>query len=209
MKNVSQTIQVKALTLVTQNKITPEIRLKLEQAGKIKDDTDEEKIRLLKEIHEEIPPEIKEELISAGVDSLLANVNLTLTLGDFFFDLLMSVKVPPQAPLKMAYHQKQVQELAARLQSDTLDITANDLAQVRSVLDDDQKWARVNVNAAIDMKGATREAIKLTSNGVTLFGDILAASIDVFEQEKIEYEKTKKDKKVSKKKKVKKKVKKS
>ena len=201
MKNVSQTVQVKAFTLVTQNAVSAEIQRKIAQAEAMEDS--EEKTALLAEVHKDLSPTVKEELKAIGTDSMIADIDLSLSLGDFFFDLLMSARVQPQAPLKLAYFQKQIQELADRLQGDEISVLENDLTQLRSILDNDEKWAKVRINAAIDMENATKEAISLTPRGVTLFSEILASSIEVFDKQKEEFEKGKKEKKEKKEKKAK------
>jgi len=179
--NVFQTIKVKTFTLMNQEAIPSEARIKLAKVTRITDVKDKERVKLLKEINKLLPPALKEELKALGVSSLVDELPLELSLGSFLFEIIMTGRVAPQAPLKLALFQKQTQELATRLQEDTITVTPEDLQLVKAVLDDDVKWAKVQVNATIKLAKAIRESVTLTPNGVSMFGDILAAAIDIFE----------------------------
>ena len=198
MDNVSQTIKIKAFTVINQNAITQDARVILAKAIAIQDVTSKDRMALLNDVDQLLSPELKAEIASLGVSCLLDDIPLELSLGDFLFEIIMSSRKAPQAPLKLALFQKQTQELATRFQSDTLTINSDDLQTIRSVLDDDVKWTKVQITASVKSAEATRDSVTLTANGVSMFGDILASAIEIFDTK---VEKKKADKKVDKKKK--------
>jgi len=212
IKNVTETVPALASTLVTSKHLSPEVQAKLQKVSLIADKDERRKAQeAIGEEHADISIKLKEDLDKLGVKSFTDFVDLKLTLGGFFFDLIFTVwerEKKPQAPLKMAVYQKQVQDLAERLQDeDEIEVSESDLSQVRAVLDNDAKWMQSRISAEIIMKDALQPSMMLSPQGVSLFQKVLLAGVAVFEKEKDKFEQAKEDKK-TKKKAVKKKAKK-
>ena len=197
IKNISQTVQVTANSLINPVQYGKDALAKFKEASEASDA--EEQKKLEDEGHKLLPLEVQATLKAWGVEKLNEPIALKLTVGGFFYEMILSVweKDKPQAPLKLAIYQKKLQDCAERMTADELEVDSEDLKIIRGVLDDDAKWAQVKISAESEKTG---ETIGLTSQGVVLFQDILTAAVDIFEAEKEEFESKKKTKKASKKK---------
>jgi hypothetical protein len=86
-----------------------------------------------------------------GTSHINVNVNLSLKLEDFLYDLFCSIE-PPRAPLKLAAHQKYLTEIAEKLNLTVQDpqampvLTAQDLSKIRHLVEEDEEFDKLKLN---------------------------------------------------------------
>lgn len=86
-----------------------------------------------------------------GTNNINENVELSLKLEDFLYDLFCLIE-SPLAPLKLASHQKYLTEIAEKLNLTVQDpqvmplLTAQDLSKIRHFVEEDEEFDKLKLN---------------------------------------------------------------
>lgn len=131
------------------------------------------------ELQKSLNPQKVEQYKSLGANLPSDMVRVTLTLGQLVFDMFTITAEPPKPPLAAALFSKRVQNLASRVQNDEFDLTDELLGQIRPALEDDKKWAEINLTVYATVDGK-KYYIRLNSNAAAFFPNVIQAAIKVF-----------------------------
>jgi len=177
-KNIKQTVKINGNTLFSRGWATKENVECLKKA--IENPTTQNK----KEFFSLIPDEYKVQFNQIGITLPTETIDITLTLGDFLFDIIVESIPKPTAPLKLAAYNKGIGDLAERLLAPEFELTESELEAVRKVMDDDVLWSKVKVDAEIN-GGKT---LALSQAGISIFDKVVQGAVNIFvpPEEKIE-----------------------
>jgi hypothetical protein len=152
-----------------------------------------------------LPDEYKNHFNQIGIMLPTETVDITLTLGDFLFDIIVESIPKPTAPLKLAAYNKGIGDLAEKLLAPEFELTESELDAVRKVMDDDVLWGKVKVDAELNNSGKT---LVLSQTGISIFDKVIQGAVNIFIplEEKIQIEEEKIEEKTTPKRGRKKKV---
>jgi len=174
IKNTKETIYLPSMVFLTKAEIDQIKHLEprllghslLSQSNQ-KDKADQEKINIINEI----PQNIKERLAVYGSQLPTDKVPLTMSIGEFFYNIYVSHSVKPEAPLAAKKYEKKVQEYAELLDNEEFDIPEDMKAVLLDVLNNNDKWTQTRFGVMVET--VPPKYITITSKGVLGFNQIL------------------------------------
>ena len=169
MKNIKQTVKFPAYALVSE-KIPDEVMNVLMNQEKL----DKEEVK--KKAIELLPKKTKEALNKVGAELPNDPVDVTLSLGSFFFDMYMTTAKTPEAPLARHVFQKKSMELASIVDQEEFALPDFAVGYIRSAMMEERDWKRANVSVSVK-SGEEFLFIPVRSEAANYFSEIMNAAV--------------------------------
>lgn len=182
MRNVSQLVSFPAASM-TQAELPEDIKAMCISLVTAQDLTEDQIRERRAEILSAMPEQLKKELSFYGAELPTDKIQVGMKAGTLLFDAYIAATKQPEAPLAKHLHKKRVMELAEMLNSEEFEVPEWAVPGIKSVLEDDQAWKRLQPTAWIEVgtNSETGESQKkhftLTSQGANFFSDVLSAAI--------------------------------
>jgi hypothetical protein len=178
VKNVSQTIKMTAMMIMpSANAMTPEMFTKLKELGSA---SEENKLKILQELKTMYPAKMLKDLETLGLNTPMDTVDSTLTLSSFLFDIYVSGKKPPVAPLALKIYEKEMLDLAAKMKGlEEFEVPEEMMDILLDMVKDDDKWQTAKIHVEVDTK-KEKLSIPLVHKVANLFPEVLEAAMKMF-----------------------------
>lgn len=145
------------------------MEVSLMEAGPAKD-------QAVGELEASMPDEYRTQLKAFGARLPSDNLDLTITLGSFFFDLYALVAKAPAAPLAQAIYQKKLQDLAVRLEESELSLSQEEVSIIKPSLENEAVWDKAVLSASVKV-GDEKRYIQLSNKAAPYFAPVLNAAV--------------------------------
>lgn len=142
---------------------------------------EDKKAQIKQKMESELSEAEVKSLASVGAKSPIDFVDVKLDFGNFLYDLYVLGSPSPTAPLAIAANQRRLMSLAGRLEKKEFVIKDEELAVLKSVLENDNKWESAKFNAYVDVDKTNRIGLVLTPSGLRFYNKVLNAAVLLFE----------------------------